>query len=289
MGKVTGVRLAEDGVAIVTLELGDQYGPMPSDTRAMLRQKTLLGEGYVELTPGDPEGPSIPDGGRLPAAQVAPSVELDEIFRTFDEPTRVAFQTWMADVSVALRGRGADLNTAFGLLPGVLGSADDVVRVLDSQKLAVREFVRGTGEVFGALSERQGQLRRLIQNTDRVFSVTAERNQDLSDLFVVLPTFLTESRETLTRLDRFAADTNPLVTQLRPSARELGPVLADLERLAPELNTFFKGLSRLTAAAPAGFGSLRAFLDQDLPPLLTRLPRCAIHRRRAAGGCWHGA
>src|SRR3954449_5909393 len=34
------------------LNIDARYAPLPTDTRAILRQKTLLGETYVELTPG---------------------------------------------------------------------------------------------------------------------------------------------------------------------------------------------------------------------------------------------
>src|ERR671939_1711486 len=40
------------GRADVTIQLEPRYSPLPSDARAILRQKTLLGETYVELTPG---------------------------------------------------------------------------------------------------------------------------------------------------------------------------------------------------------------------------------------------
>src|SRR4051795_5303553 len=40
------------GRADVEIQLRSRYAPLPSDARAILRQKTLLGETYVELTPG---------------------------------------------------------------------------------------------------------------------------------------------------------------------------------------------------------------------------------------------
>src|SRR5918998_2348598 len=82
------------GRSLVEIELESAYAPLPSDARAILRQKTLLGETYVELTPGSPRARPIPEGGRLAAAQVAPTVQLDEIYRTFEADTRAAFQTW---------------------------------------------------------------------------------------------------------------------------------------------------------------------------------------------------
>src|SRR3954468_21466790 len=77
------------------LNIDSRYAPLPADTRAILRQKTLLGETYVELTPGSRNGPKIPDGGKLPQGQVGDTVQLDEIFRSFDPARRAAFRTWM--------------------------------------------------------------------------------------------------------------------------------------------------------------------------------------------------
>src|SRR6187397_2565341 len=52
------------GLSLVTIELQSRYAPLPSDARAILRQKTLLGETYVELTPGTRSAKKIPEGGR---------------------------------------------------------------------------------------------------------------------------------------------------------------------------------------------------------------------------------
>ena len=92
------------------------------------------------------------------------------------------------------RARGPGLNAAFGLLEPTLTDADKVVRVLDTQRVAVRQFIRNTGVVTNALSARQGQLQGLIRNSNEVFQTTAARNEDLRALFLVLPTFLDESR-----------------------------------------------------------------------------------------------
>jgi phospholipid/cholesterol/gamma-HCH transport system substrate-binding protein len=276
VGRVKSIELSDEGLADAEIEIQERYAPIADDTRAILRQKTLLGETYVELTPGSEDASPIPEnalpeGGALPPAQVSDAVQLDEIFRTFDEPTRVAFQAWQQEVSIALRHRGADLSAAIGNLGPFASDLDRLLRILDEQRVATRGFVRDTGEVFQALSERQGQLRGLIQNSERVFSTTAERNQSLQDTFVALPTFLDEQRLTLDRLERFSTDTNPLITQLRPAARELSPTLTDLGRLAPELRDFFIGFRTAANRAKPGFPALRDILDDELPPFLTDL------------------
>ena len=272
VGKVKSVDLGtgdDRDRAIATLELESEFAPIPEDTRATLRQKTLLGETYVELTPGDEATGTIEENGELPEAQVSESVQLDEIFRSFNDETRVAFQTWMQDQSLSvIGGRGYDLNAALGNLDPFAEETNDVLRILDSQRLATRKFVRDTGEVFDALSERQGQLRGLIENTDEVFTTTANRDAELQETFTILPTFLRESELTLRRLDRFSADTDPLVQQLRPAARELSPTLVALGEAAPGLERFFKGLGPVINASRRGLPAIERLLESDLPPLL---------------------
>ena len=47
----------------VTMRIQPRYAPIPRDTQAILRQKTLVGETYVELTPGDRSSGPLRDGG----------------------------------------------------------------------------------------------------------------------------------------------------------------------------------------------------------------------------------
>jgi len=268
VGRVKAIELSSDGSADTTIELEAPYSPIPEDTRAILRQKTLLGETYVELTPGSNEAPTLPEGGELPRGQVSDAVQLDEIFRAFDPRTRAAFQAWMQGQAAALRGRGEDFSVAIASLPSFADNADRLLRLLDSQDVALSSFVRNTGDAFGALSERSGQLRGTIENSAEVFATTAERNEELAEIFRIFPTFLRESRETLTRLEEFAIDTDPVAVGLQPTARELTPTLIEVQRLAPVLDTFFVGLTRATDVGPAGLRATSQLLESSLPPIL---------------------
>ena len=260
------------GLTETVLELKEQYAPIPRDTRAILRQKTLLGETYVELSPGTRgERNMLPDGGRLPSpAQVSPTVELDEIFRTFDGKTREALKTWMDEQGRAVNKGGRALNDALASLTPFAQDVDAVLRILRRQEGATRGLVRDTGAVFGALTERQGQLRRLIVNSNRVFETTASRDRELADTFVAFPTFLRETRATTRRLSDFALKTDPLIDQLRPAARELSPTLVDVKALAPDLRGLFRDLDPLIKVSRDGLPALERSLE-DTRPFLGRL------------------
>src|SRR4051794_19385122 len=232
----------QTGRSDVVIQLDSQYAPLPADTKAILRQKTLLGETYVELTPGSSSAQKIPDGGALKAGAIGDTVQLDEIFRSFDAPTRHAFQTWFDQQGKAVGARGADINAALGNLAPFAEDANTLLEILNEQSRDTRTLVRDTGVVFDSLSERDGQLADLISNSNRVFRTTASRDRALAETFTILPTFIDEGRVTTDRLTAFANDTNPLISQLRPAARELSPTLIDLRRLAPDLKGLFRDL-----------------------------------------------
>ena len=270
VGKVKAVEAdPKTGLSDATIELDQPYAPLPRDTRAMLRQKTLLGETYVELTPGSKRAGTIPEGGRLARGRVAQTVELDEIFRAFDARTRDAFRSWIDQLALATTGRGADINAALGELAPFAQDTTTLLKVLNGQQPTVRRLVADTGTVFTALSERDGQLRSLIENADRVFATTAARDQELADTFRVLPTFERESTLTVNRLARFSRTANQLVTQLRPAARQLSPTLTDLSALSPDLRGLFRDLDPLITASQRGLPALERFNDELHPVLAT--------------------
>ncbi|MEA2397399.1 MAG: phospholipid/cholesterol/gamma-HCH transport system substrate-binding protein [Thermoleophilaceae bacterium] len=269
IGKV--VTLDRSGATTdATLQIDQRFAPLHSDVRAILRQKSLLGETYVELTPGTKGTRNLGDGATLANGNVAPTVALDEIFRTFDPATRTAFKQWMDQQGQAVNGRGADLNDALGNLTPFVHDAGQVLAILNEQSGDTRQLVRDTGVVFHALTQRDGELSQLITNSNRVFQTTADRNAELQQTFTILPTFLTEARATTTRVTRFAQNTNPLITQLRPAARQLSPTLIQLHGLAPDAKGLFRDLGPLITVSRRGLPALRGVLD-NAKPLLGQL------------------
>jgi virulence factor Mce-like protein len=270
IGKVRKVDV-EKGAnrTLATLEIERKYAPIRTDARAILRQKTLLGETYVEMTTGRSRK-TIPENGRLPNAQVQNTVQLDEIFDALDPKTRAAFRTWQQDMAKGIEGRGRDFNDALGTLPGFAHDGADVLEVLNSQQGAVQRLVKNTGVVFAALTQNEAQLRNLITGSKRTFDATASKNDALAETIRIFPTFLDESKLTLARLQRFSRDTDPLIRDLRPVARDLRPTLADVKALAPDLYTFFVKLDPVITASKTGMPATREVL-KGAEPVLAQL------------------
>ena len=204
---------------------------------------------------------------RLPDAQVEPTVELDEIFGAFDEPTRRAFQAvdGRARRRRARARRPQDLNDAFGNLAPFATDGAELLSVLDEQETAVQQLIRNTGAVFGAINEREGALRELIVNSNNTFEATASRDDALAETFEIFPIFLDESKATLARLEDFSRDTRPLVNDLKAPADDLGPTVRDLGDLAPDLENLFRDLPPLIAASRRSVPEMERVLEEAEP------------------------
>ncbi|MEA2422634.1 MAG: phospholipid/cholesterol/gamma-HCH transport system substrate-binding protein [Thermoleophilaceae bacterium] len=256
----------------VTMQIDASYAPLPRDTKAILRQKTLLGETYVEMSPGDPRSGSLPDGGALPRRQVSKTVELDEVTRSLDAPARRDLQQLVRGLAEATGTHGADLSDSLGNLRPFATGSTRLLDVLDAQHSAVRRLVHDSGVVFGALGRRQGELSGLIVSGDRVLSTTARRNRDLATAVRILPTTLAELRATLSEVGTVAGHAGPLVRELRPAARALGPTLVDAAALAPDVHGLFLDLDRVTSVARTALPSLTRVVNAAHPVFRILVP-----------------
>jgi phospholipid/cholesterol/gamma-HCH transport system substrate-binding protein len=251
VGRVTGVepRLSSTRA---TIEIDHQYAPIAATSKAILRAKTLLGETYIEITPGKASDPRLKEDAVLPGRQVLPTTELDEILRALDPATRKDLQKLLGGLSHGVRGRGPDINAAIGNLAPFSEDSARVLGVLDSQHHAVERLVRDTGQVLDAMSRRQGQLRTLVTAGDRLLTTTARRNRQLTQAVQILPTTLQELRPTMDAVAATATDAAPVVRDLRPGGRVFGQALRDTSVLAPRAKALFGDVDALATVARTG-------------------------------------
>ena len=273
VGKVIGKTLdPEHNRTMVTIQMDNKFAPVRKDTEAILRTKTVAGEIYVQLTPGTPTSPALPDGGLLARSNVANAVQLDQIYNALDPTTRRAFRTWQQQLAIAIKGNDQNLNSVLGNLPQFAADATDLLQVLDVQHTAVVNLVRNGGTVFGALNQSSSALRTLITTGEATFATTAANNNAIAATFHVFPTFLNETKATMTRLQNFSLDTDPLVKELEPVATNLKPTLTDVRKLAPSLRSFFVNLGPLITAAKTGLPAYRDVLNGATPLLASLGP-----------------
>ena len=282
-------RVSGNDTTEAVMEIRPEFAPIAEDSKAILRQKTLLGETYIELTPGTEPGEnavpvslgaaanvsdaeseeieSVEEGGDIGVGQTQDATQIDEIFNALDEETRLSFQRWMESSSAAIKGRSLDLNDSFGNLGPFVTDASEVLEILDRQKQQLKGLVRDTGTVFDALTEQDQALAGAITGSNETFEALASENEALAESFRILPAFERESRATFLRLDEFQADTRPLIQDLIPVARDLSPTLRSVRELSPSLKSLFEDLDVLIDASEDGLPALERFLEGVGPVL----------------------
>ena len=247
IGKVKGKQLSADGRRTVAeLEIDSKFAPIARDTRAILRQKSLLGETYVELSPGHRSGEELPDGGTLARTQVDGTTELDEIFGAFDRRTRENFRAWLDQAGIASSGSYArDVNDSLGNLAPFARDGADLLRPLDEQELALRAAgARHRPRLRRGLGRERPAARRDRARAGDLRRARLARRRARRDLPHLPDLPAPDARHRRPTRDLRPRDTDPLVADLRGPARDLGPTLRDLGGLSPDLSASSETSSR---------------------------------------------
>ncbi len=267
VGHVISVKKGPEGKTIATVEISQKYAPIRQNVHAIIRQKTLLGETYIQLIPKEHTGPYVADNGELPPGNVEKSVTLDDILATFDPKTRAAFKIWQTSVAEGINGRGEQINASFAELEPFTENANKLLKILVTQEGALRGLVKNTGVVFDALASRDHQLEGLIVNGEHTFKAAASASQAWAAAFRVLPGFERNSRKALQELDKFSVVANPFLEEFRPAERSLSSLLSSAKPFAPQFDKFLTSLGPLTKAAKKGLPDLGKSLDLTVPVL----------------------
>lgn len=271
VGKVAAVK-AEGVNSLVTLDIGHQYAPIPSDTRAILRQKTLLGEAYVALSTGNGAGRKLPDGGTIPTSQIEPTQQLDQVLNSFDSGTQRNLQALLNGTAASLSGDGLALNEAVGNLDPTLTELAAVVGELNAQQGNLQTLVSDTGTVLGTLGNRASDLQSLITAGDQVFSATAARDTALTATVNALPPFLSQLRTTLTGLNGTLGIAKPSLDALQPVAPLLTPALRDVISLSGPATKLLREAPGLLTDADAALPAITRFTRAFHPAVDRLLP-----------------
>ncbi|MGE4427576.1 MAG: MlaD family protein [Solirubrobacteraceae bacterium] len=260
VGRVADVR--QNGrQALVAIELDPIAVPLRTDARAILRTKTLLGEAYLEITPGAPDGAAIPEGGRLRADRVVAAQQLSDLLKTFDPPTRRRVRRLAAGLARGVGGRGADANAGLAVLPSTVGGLELLLETLDGQRRDLRTLVASSARVLETVAGRSDALGTLVRSADQVLTTTASRRDSLAATIGALPPFLRSVRSAAATVERATGDLTRATRAVRPLAPLLVPVLDEIDATMVGARRLLDDVPALVTAARRGLPSIQAMLD----------------------------
>lgn len=270
VGKVTKI-VRDGGKAQVTMKVDAKFAPLPTDTRATLRTKTLVGETFVDLSFGSRKDAIarkafIADGGTIPGSSIQPTVELDQILDSFDAPTRRDLKVVLTSLAKATDGQGKNLNAAIAQITPLSEGSDSLFSILNRQQAEVQSGTRDLGTTFAAVGRREGAIRGIAEGGRQLFTTTAGITQELRETLNTFPSFLREMRRFMTTVEATSKTAAPAIADLRPVTPLVRPALQRLAVLAPQLERTLTELDPVLDRVRTGLPATRSILS-GLRPL----------------------
>ena len=104
VGKVTSVdRYKHTNLTDVTMEISGEGLPIHQDATLKIRPRIFLeGNFFVDLKPGSPSAPEVPENGTIGATQTSTPVQLDQVLTALQSDQRADLQTLLQQYGAAL-------------------------------------------------------------------------------------------------------------------------------------------------------------------------------------------
>jgi phospholipid/cholesterol/gamma-HCH transport system substrate-binding protein len=237
VGRVGELHLVAEGVD-VELQMESSGPSIPASTRAVVANRSAIGEQYVDLQPASTEGPYLEGGSVIPRDRTAIPPAADTVLANLDSFVRSvptdSLRIVVDELNTAFAGTGEDLQllldsagqfttTAAQHVPQTVDLLRTGRTVLerqqaDSQKLV--DFSAGLAKLSAQLKTSDPDVRKLIDVTPQVASQVVDILRESGpDLGVVLANLLTTTTITTSRtaaIEQFMV-AYPVISAFTPS------------------------------------------------------------------------
>ncbi|MFY9919368.1 MAG: MCE family protein [Mycobacterium sp.] len=225
VGKIDSIK-PEGTQTKMTLKV-DRGVPIPADAKAVIVAQNLVAARYVQLTPAyrNNAGPTMGDGGVIPAERTAVPVEWDEV-----------------------KAQLMRLSTELGPKEGAPGGVSDtsVGRFIDSAANALN----GNGE----------KLRETLAQLSGVARIFAEGSGNIVDIIKNLQTFVSALRDSKQQIVLFENRLATLTSVLDDNRSSLDAALTDLSTAIGEVQRFVAGTRNQAAEQIQRLGNVTQVL-----------------------------
>ncbi len=242
VGKVAKVQAlgSDSTLTEVTLKIDDDGLPIHRDARLKIRPRIFLeGNFFVDVRPGTPGSPDLPDGGTIGPTQTAAPVQLDQVLGALKSSARRDLQKLVQGYGEAINGKPTaaedatqDPSTqgqrASESLNDSLEDAPDALRqtaivneaLLGTSPSDLSRLIRGNQRVAAALVRSEGNLKDLITNFSTTTGALAARQNDLRATVRELPRVLEAANPAFDSLNAAFPDTRAFAREIIPGVRE---------------------------------------------------------------------
>jgi phospholipid/cholesterol/gamma-HCH transport system substrate-binding protein len=268
VGRVEDIQLAPDGwTAEVTMRVNGDV-ELPANALAMLRQSSLLGEKYVELS-SPPSGQAqgkLADGARIPIERTNRNTDIEEVLGALSMLLNGGgveqLQNIAQELNNALEGREPELRAT-------LASVDTLVSTLDESKDDITKAIDGVNKLSATLSSEKDQLAGAIDSLGPGLEVL---NQQRSQLVTMLQSLQSLSDVAVETVNASQEDIVADLRALTPALQKLGEAGADLPK-SLELLFTIPFSDEAVNGVQGDYFNLYAKIDLNLQTILDNLSR----------------
>ena len=248
VGKVTKVEPAGEGstASAITMQIEEEALPLHENATLKIRPRIFLeGNFFVDVRPGTPSSPELPDGGTIPSTQTSAPVQIDQVLATLKSDTREDLQQVLSGFGDAIGGAprpGEDGDqdsatrgeTAGQSLNDSLRDSGDALRgtavvndaLQGTKPHDLSKLIEGFGKVSKALDSRESQLQDLITNFNVTTGALAAEQGNLRRTLRVLPEVLEAANPALDELNAALPPTRAFAREILPGVRETPATIA---------------------------------------------------------------
>jgi ABC-type transporter Mla subunit MlaD len=243
VGNVVGFKHGPGGTAIITMALNDSARPIHGDATLKIRPRIFLeGNFFVDLKPGSPSSPELPDGGTIPLANTATPVQLDQILTELDSPTRANLLHFVHALSTSVQGGGSQTfdKTLKYWAPTFLNGAIDAQAVRGLSDHDLSNFIRDGGKTAAAIAANRAALANLVTGLNRATRALAQRRANVDAGLQQLAATVDQAGPAFEAINAAIPSTRALVDDLRPSLRVAPPTLRSANLLLDQVSALIQ-------------------------------------------------
>jgi ABC-type transporter Mla subunit MlaD len=216
-------------VAKLNLKLDKSAEPLPADSTIRVRYRSSFGLKYLEIDRGTSQT-GKPAGSILPLAQSSQQVEFDDVYNTFDTPTRANSQRVLQGFGDAFAARGASLNEAIGALNPLFANLKPVSAALADPATQLVRFFPELADAARIVAPVAVDNAEQFTNGAIAFGAISSDPEALRDTISGGPPALEAGLRSLPVQRPFLADFAEFSRLLRPGVRDLRASLPVLNR-----------------------------------------------------------
>ncbi|HEX4579762.1 MAG TPA: MlaD family protein, partial [Candidatus Dormibacteraeota bacterium] len=173
VGQITAVN-AQGTFSTVTFNVDDGDWPLARDTSASIRLATLLGQKYLQLTPGRDTSHTYADDGTIALPATKPVVDFDQILNTFDQPTRDSITSLIRTASGAVQGQEGTLQQLIPDLRDLSVHSVTPTQELVTRNPEINNILVNLGTTADTLNQSSTQLAGVIDNMNSITGALAQ-------------------------------------------------------------------------------------------------------------------